>query len=58
MRQKSITLKDLLETCLGKLDDGTYQAPGEEKIDFLFVFVMFAYYCIITAVLMLCIFRS
>ena len=53
MRQKSITLKDLLETCLGKLDDGTYQAPGEEKNRFLFVFVMFAYYCIITVVLML-----
>lgn len=45
MRQKSVTLKDLLETCLGKLDDGTYQAPGKEKIHFLFIYVKCAYYC-------------
>ena len=29
MRQKSISLKDLLESCLEKLDDGTYHAPGK-----------------------------
>ena len=29
MRLKSISLKDLLESCLEKLDDGTYQAPGK-----------------------------
>ena len=54
MRQKSITLKDLLETCLEKLDDGTYQAPGEEKNRFFIcicdVCLLLYYYCSVNVV--------